>query len=202
MRCTSGPGFCSSCEVDRGSAGVLPLRHRDRRKCRRSPPCKSGKRTGQGRDICGLHRAARGRSHEELRATRSPLPATLEMGLERGDAVIALGGGVIGDLAGFAASIVRRGMRCVQIPTTLLAQVNSSVGGKTGINTPQGKNLIGTFHQPSLVLADTEVLTTLPVRQMRAGYAEVAKYGLLGDAEFFAWLEESWRRCSSTSRRP
>jgi 3-dehydroquinate synthase len=118
----------------------------------------------------------------------------LEMGLERGDAVIALGGGVIGDLAGFAASIVRRGMRCVQIPTTLLAQVDSSVGGKTGINTPQGKNLIGTFHQPSLVLADTEVLTTLPLRQMRAGYAEVAKYGLLGDAEFFAWLEESWEK--------
>lgn len=118
----------------------------------------------------------------------------LELGLERGDAVIALGGGVIGDLAGFAASIVRRGMRYVQIPTTLLAQVDSSVGGKTGINTPQGKNLVGAFHQPSLVLADTDVLTTLPPRQMRAGYAEVAKYGLLGDAEFFTWLEESWEK--------
>ena len=106
----------------------------------------------------------------------------LEMGLERGDLVIALGGGVIGDLAGFAASIVRRGMRFVQMPTTLLAQVDSSVGGKTGINTPQGKNLVGTFHQPSLVLADTELLATLPPREFRAGYVEAAKYGLLGDA--------------------
>jgi len=121
-------------------------------------------------------------------------PQLLERGLERGDAVIALGGGVIGDLAGFAASIMRRGIRYVQIPTTLLAQVDSSVGGKTGINTPQGKNLIGTFHQPSLVLADTEALTTLPLRQMRAGYAEVAKYGLLGDAEFFSWLEQNWEK--------
>jgi 3-dehydroquinate synthase len=99
---------------------------------------------------------------------------------------------VIGDLAGFAASILRRGVRFVQIPTSLLAQVDSSVGGKTGINTPQGKNLIGTFHQPSLVIADTDVLKTLPVREMRAGYAEVAKYGLLGDAPFFARLEKSW----------
>jgi 3-dehydroquinate synthase len=107
--------------------------------------------------------------------------------------VVAFGGGVIGDLAGFAASILRRGVRFVQIPTSLLAQVDSSVGGKTGINTPQGKNLIGTFHQPSLVIADTDVLKTLPEREMRAGYAEVAKYGLLGDAEFFAWLEKNWR---------
>ncbi|MBU1210450.1 MAG: 3-dehydroquinate synthase [Alphaproteobacteria bacterium] len=117
----------------------------------------------------------------------------LEMGLERGDFVVAFGGGVIGDLAGFAASILRRGVRYVQIPTSLLAQVDSSVGGKTGINTAQGKNLIGTFHQPSLVLADTDVLKTLPTREMRAGYAEVAKYGLLGDAEFFSWLEANWR---------
>ena len=117
----------------------------------------------------------------------------LSMGLERGDLIIAFGGGVIGDLAGFAASILRRGVCFVQIPTSLLAQVDSSVGGKTGINTPQGKNLIGTFHQPSLVLADTNVLSTLPVREMRAGYAEVAKYGLLGDANFFAWLETHWR---------
>ena len=116
----------------------------------------------------------------------------LEMGLERGDLVVALGGGVIGDLAGFAASIVRRGIRFVQIPTTLLAQVDSSVGGKTGINTPQGKNLIGAFHQPSLVLADIDTLSTLPARQFRAGYAEMAKYGLLGDASFFAWLEQNW----------
>lgn len=116
----------------------------------------------------------------------------LEMGLERGDFVIAFGGGVIGDLAGFASSILRRGVRYVQIPTSLLAQVDSSVGGKTGINTPQGKNLIGTFHQPSLVIADTNVLKTLPQRQLRAGYAEVVKYALLGDREFFSWLEANW----------
>ena len=113
----------------------------------------------------------------------------LTMGLERSDLVVALGGGVIGDLAGFAAGILRRGIRFVQVPTSLLAQVDSSVGGKTGINTPQGKNLIGAFHQPSLVLADTDVLATLPAREFRAGYAEIAKFGLLGDGEFFAWLE-------------
>jgi len=118
--------------------------------------------------------------------------ALLEMGLERGDLVVAFGGGVIGDLAGFAAGILRRGIRFVQIPTSLLAQVDSSVGGKTGINTRQGKNLIGVFHQPSLVIADTDVLRTLPPREMRAGYAEVAKYGLLGDAGFFAWLEAAY----------
>ncbi len=115
----------------------------------------------------------------------------LEMGLERGDLVVALGGGVIGDLAGFAASIVRRGIRFVQIPTTLLAQVDSSVGGKTGINTPQGKNLVGTFHQPSLVLADTDVLSTLPAREFRSGYVEAAKYGLIRDAAYFAWLMQN-----------
>ena len=111
--------------------------------------------------------------------------------IERRDIVIALGGGVIGDLAGFAAAILRRGVRFVQLPTTLLAQVDSSVGGKTGINSPHGKNLIGVFHQPSLVLADTDVLATLPDRDFRAGYGEVVKYGLLGDADFFAWLEEN-----------
>ena len=115
----------------------------------------------------------------------------LDMGLERRDLVIALGGGVIGDLAGFAASVLRRGLRFVQVPTTLLAQVDSSVGGKTGINTPQGKNLVGTFHQPSLVLADIDTLATLPPRQFRAGYVEAAKYGLLGDARYFAWLEQN-----------
>jgi 3-dehydroquinate synthase len=117
----------------------------------------------------------------------------LELGVERGDVVVAFGGGVIGDLAGFAAGILRRGVRFVQIPTSLLAQVDSSVGGKTGINTPQGKNLIGVFHQPALVIADTNVLTTLPPRELKAGYAEVAKYGLLGDAAFFGWLENNWR---------
>ncbi|MCA0003204.1 MULTISPECIES: 3-dehydroquinate synthase [unclassified Mesorhizobium] len=112
--------------------------------------------------------------------------------LERGDVVIALGGGVIGDLAGFAAGIVRRGMNFVQIPTSLLAQVDSSVGGKTGINSARGKNLVGVFHQPKLVLADTGVLDTLPIREFRAGYAELAKYGLIDRPEFFAWLEKNW----------
>jgi 3-dehydroquinate synthase len=109
--------------------------------------------------------------------------------IERNDLVIALGGGVVGDLAGFAAAILRRGVDFVQVPTSLLAQVDSSVGGKTGINSPQGKNLLGAFHQPVLVVADTAVLDTLSPRQFRAGYAEVAKYGLLGDAGFFTWLE-------------
>src|ERR1043166_7485930 len=111
--------------------------------------------------------------------------------IERNDLVIALGGGVVGDLAGFAAAILRRGVDFVQVPTSLLAQVDSSVGGKTGINSPQGKNLIGSFHQPLLVVADTAVLDTLSPRQFRAGYAEVAKYGLLGDEAFFTWLEKN-----------
>ncbi|KIC19261.1 3-dehydroquinate synthase [Leisingera sp. ANG-DT] len=115
----------------------------------------------------------------------------LEQKVERGDVVVAFGGGVIGDLAGFAAAVLRRGVRFVQIPTSLLAQVDSSVGGKTGINAPQGKNLIGAFHQPSLVLADTSVLETLTARDFLSGYGEVVKYGLLGDAEFFAWLEQN-----------
>ena len=110
--------------------------------------------------------------------------------VERGDVVIAFGGGVIGDLAGFAAAILRRGVRFVQIPTSLLAQVDSSVGGKTGINSPIGKNLIGAFHQPSLVLAATALLGTLTQRDFLAGYGEVVKYGLLGDAGFFEWLEK------------
>ena len=109
--------------------------------------------------------------------------------IERNDLVIALGGGVVGDLAGFAVAILRRGVDFVQVPTSLLAQVDSSVGGKTGINSPQGKNLVGAFHQPVLVIADTSALDTLPPRQFRAGYAEVAKYGVLGDETFFAWLE-------------
>jgi 3-dehydroquinate synthase len=113
----------------------------------------------------------------------------LAAGIERKDQVIALGGGVIGDLAGFAASILRRGVRFIQIPTTLLAQVDSSVGGKTGINSPHGKNLVGAFHQPSQVLIDLDLLKTLPQRQRAAGYAEVVKYGLLGDAAFYDWLD-------------
>ena len=113
----------------------------------------------------------------------------LEEKVERRDLVVAFGGGVIGDLTGFAAAVLRRGVGFVQIPTSLLAQVDSSVGGKTGINSAQGKNLIGAFHQPSLVLADTEVLGTLTARDFLAGYGEVVKYGLLGDAAFFEWLE-------------
>jgi 3-dehydroquinate synthase len=113
----------------------------------------------------------------------------LAAGIERRDMIIAFGGGVIGDLAGFAAAILRRGVDFIQIPTTLLAQVDSSVGGKTGINSPHGKNLIGAFHQPRAVLIDIALLDTLPRRELAAGYAEVAKYGLLGDAQFFSWLE-------------
>jgi 3-dehydroquinate synthase len=119
--------------------------------------------------------------------------AILDAQIERGDLIIALGGGVIGDLAGFAAAVVRRGLDYVQVPTTLLAQVDSSVGGKTAIDSRQGKNLVGAFHQPILVVADTALLDTLPPREFRAGYAELVKYGLLGDAAFFAWLEAHWR---------
>jgi 3-dehydroquinate synthase len=119
--------------------------------------------------------------------------ACLAARIERGDLVVALGGGVIGDLAGFAAAIVRRGVRFVQVPTTLLSQVDSSVGGKTGINSRHGKNLVGAFHQPGLVLADTALLDTLPIREMRAGYAEVAKYGLIDDERFFSWCESNWQ---------
>ena len=113
----------------------------------------------------------------------------LALGVDRGVLLVALGGGVVGDLAGFAAASLLRGVDFIQVPTSLLAQVDSSVGGKTGVNTAAGKNLIGAFHQPRLVLADTAVLDTLPDRELRAGYAEVAKYGLLGDADFFEWLE-------------
>jgi 3-dehydroquinate synthase len=119
--------------------------------------------------------------------------ALLQARIERGDLIVALGGGVIGDLAGFAAAIVRRGVDYIQVPTTLLAQVDSSVGGKTAIDTRQGKNLIGAFHQPILVICDTALLDTLPEREFRAGYAEVAKYGLMADAGFFEWLEGHWR---------
>ena len=113
----------------------------------------------------------------------------LALEIERSEAIVALGGGVIGDLTGFAAAIVKRGCTVVQIPTTLLAQVDSSVGGKTAINTLAGKNLVGAFYQPALVLIDPATLETLPVRELRAGYAEVVKYGLIDDPEFFAWCE-------------
>jgi 3-dehydroquinate synthase len=134
-----------------------------------------------------------GEGSKSYRLFEQACEAIIAARIERGDLVVALGGGVIGDLAGFAASVVRRGLDYVQVPTTLLAQVDSSVGGKTAINSARGKNLIGAFHQPILVVADTAVLDTLPAREFRAGYAEVAKYGLLGDAAFFAWLEANWR---------
>ncbi len=137
--------------------------------------------------ICVPHGEA-SKSHARLITV---LDAILAARLERGDIVLALGGGVVGDLAGFAAAIARRGMAFVQMPTTLLAQIDSSVGGKTGINTKYGKNLVGAFHQPSLVLADLDVFATLPERQFASGYAEMVKYGLLGDEEFFFWLEEN-----------
>ena len=134
-----------------------------------------------------------GEGSKSFRMFEQVCEAIIAARIERGDLVIALGGGVIGDLAGFAASAVRRGIDYVQVPTTLLAQVDSSVGGKTAINSAHGKNLIGAFYQPILVLADTAALDTLPAREFRAGYAEVAKYGLLGDAAFFSWLEANWR---------
>lgn len=121
----------------------------------------------------------------------SLLDSLLALGVERGDHIVALGGGVIGDLVGFAAAILKRGCGFVQVPTTLLAQVDSSVGGKTGINTRAGKNLVGAFHQPALVLIDPTTLDTLPPREVRAGYAEVVKYGLIDDPDFFAWCESN-----------
>ena len=125
------------------------------------------------------------------------LDAMLAAKCERSTMIVALGGGVIGDLAGFAASILLRGTNFIQVPTTLLAQVDSSVGGKTGINTSAGKNLVGTFHQPRLVLADTDTLITLQKRELLSGYAEVVKYALLGDAEFWTWLEENGTAATS-----
>ncbi|NQV82013.1 MAG: 3-dehydroquinate synthase [Alphaproteobacteria bacterium] len=132
-----------------------------------------------------------GESTKDFGHLKHLLEDLLEAEIERKDIVVALGGGVIGDLTGFAASILRRGVGIVQIPTTLLSQVDSSVGGKTGINTRHGKNLVGTFYQPSLVLIDLDTLATLPDRHMRAGYAEVVKYGLIADAAFFGWLESN-----------
>jgi 3-dehydroquinate synthase len=138
-----------------------------------------------------------GEASKSFRVFEQVCEAIIASRIERGDLVIALGGGVIGDLAGFAAAVVRRGLDYVQVPTTLLAQVDSSVGGKTAIDSTSGKNLIGAFHQPILVVADTALLDTLPEREFRAGYAEVAKYGLLGDAAFFSWLEANWREIFS-----
>jgi len=137
---------------------------------------------------------APGEGSKSWEGIRQVCEALIAARIERGDAVVALGGGVVGDLAGFAAAIVRRGIDVVQVPTTLLAQVDSSVGGKTGINSIHGKNLIGAFHQPILVVADTALLDTLPVRIFRAGYAEVVKCSLVNDRAFFDWLERNWRQ--------
>src|SRR6516225_664454 len=134
-----------------------------------------------------------GEASKNYRVLEQLCEAILEAQIERSDLIVALGGGVIGDLAGFAAAVVRRGLDYVQVPTSLLAQVDSSVGGKTAIDSRHGKNLIGAFHQPILVVADTALLDTLPEREFRAGYAELVKYGLLGDAAFFSWLEAHWR---------
>ncbi|MEP3888985.1 MAG: 3-dehydroquinate synthase [Hellea sp.] len=130
-----------------------------------------------------------GESQKSFTGLDAVLDSLFRAGFDRNDTVIAFGGGVIGDLTGFAASIYKRGCQFIQIPTTLLSQVDSSVGGKTAINNQFGKNLIGAFYQPKLVLADTSVLATLPLRELKAGYAEVVKYGLLGDRDFFTWLE-------------
>jgi 3-dehydroquinate synthase len=140
-----------------------------------------------------------GEASKSYRVFEQVCEAILNAQIERDDLVIALGGGVIGDLAGFAAAVVRRGLDYVQVPTTLLAQVDSSVGGKTAIDSGHGKNLIGAFHQPILVVADTALLDTLPKREFRAGYAELVKYGLLGDTAFFAWLEAHWREIFAES---
>jgi 3-dehydroquinate synthase len=135
---------------------------------------------------------APGEQSKSWRVFETVCEGLLAARLERGDLVIALGGGVVGDLAGFAAAVARRGLDYVQVPTSLLGQVDSSVGGKTAINSSHGKNLIGAFHQPILVIADTALLDTLPPREFRSGYAEVVKYGLLGDASFFFWLDANW----------
>ncbi len=146
------------------------------------------KKAGIEFEFITLAAGEQAKSFSELEALTGRL---LDLGVERTDMIIAFGGGVIGDLTGLAAAILRRGCRFAQIPTTLLAQVDSAVGGKTAINMPQGKNLIGAFHQPSIVLADITALETLPPRELRAGYAEAVKYGLIADRTFFEWLEEN-----------
>lgn len=138
-----------------------------------------------------------GEATKSFAQLESLLSRLLDLGVERGDVIVAFGGGVIGDLVGFAASILRRGCRFAQIPTSLLAQVDSAVGGKTAINIAQGKNLIGAFHQPAVVISDLDALDTLPQRQLRAGYAEIVKYGAINDEPFFAWLEANATRLLS-----
>ena len=138
---------------------------------------------------CESHTIVAGETSKSFAALETALDWLIEAGADRSDVLIALGGGVVGDLAGLVASLMKRGMGFIQIPTTLLAQVDSSVGGKTAINTRHGKNLVGAFYQPRLVLADLDVLESLPHRERAAGFAEIVKYGLIDDAPFFAWLE-------------
>ncbi|WP_455476127.1 3-dehydroquinate synthase [Bartonella sp. B17] len=140
---------------------------------------------------------AAGEQSKSFSTLQTVIDKILAARLERGDCIIAFGGGVIGDLGGFAASIIRRGMNFIQVPTTLLAQIDSSVGGKTGINSQYGKNLIGTFYQPQCVIADTCILDTLPLREFRAGYAEIVKYGLINQPDFFEWLEKNGKKIFS-----
>ena len=143
-----------------------------------------------------------GERSKDLSTLGGVLEDILDRGIERSTVLVALGGGVVGDLTGFAASILLRGIPFVQVPTTLLAQVDSGVGGKTGVNSAHGKNLIGTFYQPRLVLADVATLGSLPPRERRAGYAEVVKYGLIDDPDFFAWLERNGAALLDGDRRP
>lgn len=181
--------------IDRAAEEILPLLRRKRVAIVTDETVAAAHlaRLRAGLEAAGIQTAALALPPGEATKCWAELGRTsewlLEQKVERRDVVIAFGGGVIGDLVGFACAVLRRGVRFVQIPTTLLSQVDSSVGGKTGINTPQGKNLVGAFHQPSLVLADIEVLSTLAPRDFLAGYGEVVKYGLLGDAAFFDWLE-------------
>ncbi|AHE99358.1 3-dehydroquinate synthase [Thioalkalivibrio paradoxus] len=143
----------------------------------------------EGQDVTWIE-LPDGEAHKTLATVEAILTRMLEARLDRGSTLIAFGGGVVGDIAGFAAAIYQRGIDFIQVPTTLLSQVDSSVGGKTGVNHPLGKNMIGAFHQPRAVIIDTESLATLPLRELRAGVAEIIKYGLIQDADFFAWLEQ------------
>ncbi|UWQ16914.1 3-dehydroquinate synthase [Jannaschia sp. M317] len=183
-----GPGLLAQAE-----ARIAPLLRRPRvfvvTEDRVGPLHLDALRAGLGGIDCQVLTLPAGEATKCWGALERTVAWLLDQRCERGDVVVAFGGGVIGDLVGFAAAVLRRGVRFVQVPTSLLAQVDSSVGGKTGINTAHGKNLVGAFHQPSLVLADIDLLGTLTERDFLAGYGEVAKYGMLGDADFFAWLE-------------
>ncbi|WP_405232792.1 3-dehydroquinate synthase [Lentisalinibacter salinarum] len=156
-----------------------------------SPLYLDAARRALGDRLAAVHVLPDGEAHKDLGQVASIIDTMVDAGANRDTTVVALGGGVVGDMAGFAAACYQRGVDFIQVPTTLLAQVDSSVGGKTGVNHPRGKNLIGAFHQPTFVLIDLTTLDTLPDRELAAGLAEVIKYGLLGDATFFGWLEDN-----------